>query len=119
MRATEPRLLHLAAGLLCAALGAAGIAACADSLHLDPPGDGGETRTDGGTACRSNAGCAYPSPVCDTVTATCVQCLTFADCAEKPGTVCSMGKCGCPTPTDAYCDTAAKCVDMTSSPTDC
>jgi hypothetical protein len=92
-------------GLLCTVLGvpAAGFVACADALHLDPPGtilpgtDGG-TGDGGITSCESNPDCAYPKPVCDTITATCVQCLVVSDCAGTPGTVCSQGSCVCPTP---------------------
>src|SRR4051812_29792632 len=88
----------------------AGVAACADSLHLDPPGGGtgsggggtGSTGSHGSTGagttgCHSNPDCTYPAAVCDTVARVCVECLTFADCGEKPGTVCSQGKCECPT----------------------
>lgn len=120
----------------------AGVAACADSLHLDPPGAGsgggsahasGTTgshgsSSSGGSGCHSNLECTYPIAVCDTVANQCVECLTFADCGGKPGTVCSHGVCGCHTESDAappmdYCPATVgnggHCVDLTSSPSDC
>src|SRR5215813_9518771 len=99
MRAIKPRRAHLRAALLCAALTAAGIAACADSIHLDPPSnDGGVSGDDGGPVgkCQSNPGCAYPMPICDTVAHQCVECLVVSDCKGKPDTVCSKGSCICP-----------------------
>ena len=97
-------------GLFCAVLGVptAGFLACADALHLDPPGTSttvtgtggsakGDGGTDGGTTCHSNPDCAYPKPVCNTVTQACVQCLEISDCAGITGSVCSQGSCVCPT----------------------
>jgi len=118
----------LAAGAaLCATL-----AACSDSIHLDPePGVGGQggvgPATGGGgsapVTCRSNAECTYPTAVCDTVARECVECLEVADCAAKPGTVCSLGACACQTMGESYCPTlgaqTARCVDMTTSQNDC
>jgi hypothetical protein len=120
------------------AAGAAGVSACADSIHLDPP-DGGVGGKDGGTTstgpqgggggtsgeCSSSQGCAYPKPVCDTVAQKCVECLTFADCeGPKPGTVCSLGACVCAAdPKLTYCagpqGQAGHCVDTVTSQTDC
>ena len=78
--------------LTACALGLVG--ACADSLHLDP-----NLILDAGGAanrCSSNTDCAYPKPVCDTVKQVCFECLSYADCADKPETVCSTGSCVCP-----------------------
>jgi N-acetylneuraminic acid mutarotase len=121
----------------------ASFAACADALHLDPPtgsagtassgstssgGTGGSVKTgDGGTeagsSCKSNPDCAYPTPVCDTTTDTCVQCLVVSDCADLPGTVCSLGQCGCPAPpgsTIQYCASETpSCIDTSTSITNC
>jgi hypothetical protein len=102
-----------------------GFIACADAIHLDPPGaivtqDGG---TEAGAACVSNPDCAYPTPVCDTDTETCVECLVISDCASKPGTVCSQGNCQCAGADGAaltYCaGETQSCVDTTSTPTNC
>jgi Galactose oxidase, central domain len=103
----HPTKLVLRLGLSLTVLSfAAGFVACADALHLDPPGTTTSTSTvvnkDGGTgggstACTSNPDCTYPTPVCDAVKATCVQCLVLSDCAGIPGTVCSQGSCTCPT----------------------
>ncbi|MFT3773496.1 MAG: kelch repeat-containing protein [Minicystis sp.] len=121
------------------AAGGTGVAACADSLHLDPAGtggkDGGATSTGthgtGGhpaTHCDSNPECSYPTPVCDTVAHACVECLTFTDCdGPKPGTVCSLGACVCPASTDTtpltYCPdpngAAGRCIDTQTAQTDC
>ena len=143
MRAPSPRraLWTRPAGWIGAftALAAtAGVAACADSLHLDPPGTGsggsGSTGSHGSAStgspgCRSNPECTYPRAVCDTVAHGCVECLTFADCGGMQGTVCSKGACVCPVDTDAappmeYCaavpgSNVGHCVDKTSSPSDC
>ncbi len=83
-----------------AVLAGCGFVACADALHLDPPGTGGSvTQTGAGAGtCHSNPQCAYPTPVCDAVSARCVQCLVLSDCAGMPETVCSLGSCVCPTP---------------------
>jgi hypothetical protein len=143
MRATDPRRAPWtrragwpAAFATLAALTGAG--ACADSLHLDPPGasgSGGGTGSTGShgstgtgtTGCVSNPDCTYPKAVCDTVARQCVECLTFADCGDKPGTVCSAGVCSCATEADAaaltYCPASsagvARCVDTESSASDC
>lgn len=109
------------------------IAACSDSLHLDPvttagtgggstgPGSGGGGNAP--VACRSNADCAYPNAVCDEIAQLCVECLVLSDCALKPGTVCSMGQCACPTGTETFCaadaQQAARCVDTQISSSDC
>jgi hypothetical protein len=128
MRATLRTSFHRA-GLCCAALAAsAGFAACADALHLDPPGalpGGNDAGQEGGGACRSNPDCSLPDPVCDTVTARCVECLVISDCAAKPGTECSAGACVCPNPGNpamplTYCGGAAPaCVDTTTSADNC
>lgn len=132
---------------LCAVLGGAavGIAACADSLHLDPGGETGKTTSatgsttsntggsggngTGGAApvdCKSNQDCGYPAALCDTVASTCVECLTVSDCAaSKPGTVCSFGHCVCPTSDGGgaltYCPTGngGHCADTQTSSSDC
>jgi hypothetical protein len=130
MRTTEPRRafwIWAATGVA----GAAACAACADALHLDPPGStGGSSGSHSGSsstgsgACQSNQDCPSATPVCDTVARVCHECLTVADCGAKPGTVCSKGVCGCPSSdpkvTLTYCaGEAPKCVDADSSPTDC
>jgi hypothetical protein len=95
MRATA---LPVLAGLLCGSLACAGVVGCDAPLHLEPAGVGGASSSTGSTAraCSSNPDCAFPNPVCDTVTATCVGCLTVSDCAYMPGTICSQGSCECP-----------------------
>ena len=127
MRATS-RTSLTPLGLTCVALAAAaGFAACADALHLDPPStvvpkDGG---SEGGAACLSNPDCAYPKPVCDTVTESCVECLVISDCAGKPGTVCDRGVCDCPNPANpamplTFCSNSSPaCVDTTTSADNC
>lgn len=122
---------------LAAITAAMGLAACADSLRLDvgtgstsgsggsgaSGSTGGTGGTGGGSACTSNAQCAYPTPVCDTSAGSCVQCLVISECAAQPGTVCSLGACVCPTTGESFC--AAKggqgdrCVDLATSSNDC
>jgi len=128
MRAHSSRRAHtraataLFAGFLMAAFGA-----CADAVHLAPPGaDAGTTSatTGGGSGCKSNPDCAYPTAVCDTVSGKCVECLVLSDCAGKPGTVCSKGACECPSPDGAgsltYCAAEAPtCVNTETSVTSC
>jgi len=80
------------------------IAACADSLHLDPPSV--LPRADSG-GCTSNLECAYPSALCDTVAQVCVECIVASDCSGKPGNVCSNETCVCPYCPDAD---ASNCV---------
>ncbi|MBI4950770.1 MAG: hypothetical protein HY908_01945 [Myxococcales bacterium] len=97
--------------------------ACADAIHLDlPPGQGGSANVGGsgggGTACRSNSDCAAPTPVCDTVKQTCFECLELADCAQKPGTVCSLGACDCPTAGESWCEPAV-CTNLATSSEHC
>ena len=96
MRATASRPACVLAALLVGVLAFAGFAACVDFVHLDPPNAGGGAG--GGTAstCLSSPDCTYPTPVCDTVTQTCVGCLTTSDCSYAPGSVCSGGQCSCP-----------------------
>ncbi len=96
---TTLKRAHVFAALFSAALGAAGLSACVDSLHLDPAGTGGSTSATTGSGaggCHSNPDCAFPKPVCDTARHACVGCLTVSDCAYAPGTVCSKGVCECP-----------------------
>jgi hypothetical protein len=124
------------------------LVACEDSLHLDPPassGGGGSnssgkasstsasthstgsTGHGGGghapTGCQSNPDCALPTPVCDTVTGKCEECLVVGDCAATPGTVCSAGKCQCPNPNQDLCtiDPAQpkQCVDTSAATDNC
>jgi len=142
MRASSPQgrswsSIHLFAWAAALSAGAAGVASCADSIHLDPAGtgkDGGVSSSSGGTGggaagyCRSNPDCAYPTPVCDTVTGKCQECLSADECAvTKPGTVCSLGACVCPAESGAaaitYCAASAgqagRCVDTQTSASDC
>jgi hypothetical protein len=121
-------------GLLSAA--AFSLAACSDSLHLDPParpvdatgaggagtggaGAGGEATV----ACVSNSDCPAPTAVCDVVKQACVECLEINDCGFRPGTVCSEGSCVCPKAGDSFCGAvsglAARCVNLVTSTTDC
>jgi hypothetical protein len=106
------------------------VAACSDSLHLDPPtpSDGstgtagvGGGSPDGGApvACASNSDCPAPTAVCDTVKAMCVECLDVEDCSFRPGTVCSTGLCICPTTTESFCGDPPRCVDLQTSSSDC
>src|SRR6185437_7046142 len=90
---------HVLAALFSVAFAAADVSACVDSFHLDPAGTGGGASASTGTAsagCESNADCAFPKAVCDTVRHACVGCLTASDCAYEPGAVCSKGACECP-----------------------
>ena len=103
MHATAPHPVHVRTAVLFGILLCAGFAACADSVHLDPSGAGaggasaGSTTSTGDAAsgCRSNADCPFPTAVCDTVTGTCVGCLTSSDCSYAPGSVCNGGQCSC------------------------
>ena len=128
------------------AAGALGVlaAACSDSIHLDPAGPGGNTITtgaggsggDGTTSssggsgggappivCESNSDCPAPTAICDSAKNKCVECLEIADCAFRPGTVCSKGVCACPTEGESFCaaDGALpdRCADLDTSSTDC
>ena len=108
MRAHSSRRSHTRAAVLFAGFLMAAFAACADAVHLAPPGaDAGTSTTTGGGGCKSNPDCPYPTPVCDAVSGKCVQCLVLSDCADMPGTVCSKGACECPSPDGAaaltYC----------------
>jgi len=104
-----------------------------DSAALDPDGKegGGDVGVDApgidvGTdspedatpQCVSNSDCHAPSGVCDTIKGKCVDCLALADCAATPGTVCSLGKCVCPTAGDTWCAPNA-CVDSNTSSAHC
>lgn len=87
---------------------------CINSLHLDPTGGaggagGGATGGQGGggappSACESNTDCALPTAICDQVKGLCVECLTYADCGFKPGTLCSLGQCVCAEAGQSYCE---------------
>lgn len=115
MRAIQ-RTKFFRLGLLYGVAGAiSAVAACADSLHLDPPG--ALPRADGGAgvACTSNLECAYPKALCDTVAQTCVECIVASDCSALPGTVCSYESCVCKPP-QVHCaggesDGGPYCVD--------
>lgn len=134
------RQFFLRWGAIAAATGAAALitAACSDSLHLDPDpvtptgagGGGGQVSVGVGgedaglpIACSSNSDCPAPTAVCDTVKNECKQCLEIADCAFRPGTVCSLGICACPVTGEEFCGASggqpARCVDPLTSPTDC
>ena len=128
MRATQRRTAPHRTGLLCAVFGltaVAGFAACTDAIHLDPPGatTGATTGGTGGSpagSCRSSPDCALPKPVCDTVTQTCVECLTLLDCSVAPGPVCSAGKCVCLDTGLSYCTGEPPgCVDLQTSSINC
>ncbi|MBK9261382.1 MAG: hypothetical protein IPM54_16455 [Polyangiaceae bacterium] len=71
------------------------------------------------SVCVSNTDCVTPIPICDVPKGQCVECLAAADCALKPGTVCSGGTCACPTPGDSYCLAPARCIDLQTSSADC
>ncbi|HVY48337.1 MAG TPA: kelch repeat-containing protein, partial [Minicystis sp.] len=114
---------------------ALGFAACADAIHLDPGasgggGAGGATSSTGHAsgggapvACTSNPDCTYPTNVCDPGGHVCVQCIETTDCADRPGTVCSKGKCACATKGESFCAAdasgGARCVDLETSQADC
>ncbi|AKT36246.1 Kelch repeat-containing protein [Chondromyces crocatus] len=124
-------------GLSAAASSLVALAACSDSLHLDPQptppgstssgGQGGEGG--GGAPCQSNSDCTFPSSVCDPDRGECVECLQHSDCSYAPGTICSQGKCSCPEPGANFCPTlgapnqagyqASRCVDLSVSTADC
>jgi hypothetical protein len=65
--------------------------------------DAGEADAGTGHSCTANANCSEPTPVCDTVTETCVQCLHTTDCLA--GEVCSSNACTAPT----ACTTSTDC----------
>ena len=111
--------------------------ACADAIHLEPPpdptgGTGASTSTGNGagdaggaggaggapTTCESNTDCAAPQNICDTIKGECVECLVFGDCAQQPGTVCSMGACVCPTAGESWCGDNT-CVDLQTDSDHC
>jgi hypothetical protein len=110
------------ASALCAVLLGAG--ACAEALHIDPPGAGGSASTastgggGGQTPCRSNVDCPPVQPVCDTLNRVCTECLEVAHCAHKPGTVCGFGECVCVTDGQSWCP-PAECVDLQTSSAHC
>jgi hypothetical protein len=129
MRATQRRTApHHAGPFLCVVLGLTGLAAspaCTDAIHLDPPAATSTSSTSsssGGTggaaagSCRSSPDCALPTPVCDTVTQKCVECLTTLDCSLTPGPVCSAGKCECLVTGLSYCPGLnPACIDLLGS----
>ncbi|MDI1477088.1 kelch repeat-containing protein [Polyangium sp. y55x31] len=107
---------------------------CPDALTLgteDPtgsgasggagPGGGGGSGGEGGapTSCISNSDCPAPTAVCDTKKSTCVECLEIQDCAFRPGTVCSEGKCVCPNEGESFCGGPPRCVNLETSSQDC
>ncbi len=108
----HPRSHRLRAAFCCGVLALAGVAACLTPVHLDPAGAGstgsGGAATTGGDAgaCHSNVDCTYPLALCDTVSGSCVGCLTAADCTSMPGAVCSMGQCTCVGGADTACNDA-------------
>ncbi len=124
------RALHIYATV--SALGASAVlfSACSDSIHLDPEprpspdpmGTGGAGGASG-LSCESNSDCPAPTAVCDAVKQLCVECLDYADCGFRPGTVCSAGSCVCPKAPDQFCaaqgSAPARCVDLNTSGDDC
>jgi hypothetical protein len=129
----SPGLRRSTAALLIAC----GAVACSDSLHLDPDptisGSGGASSGVGGAggnapiACVSSADCPAPTAVCDEAKGLCVECGTVADCAFRPGTVCSLGECVCAAAAESWCPAiaeppvsrGARCADLSSDGTDC
>jgi N-acetylneuraminic acid mutarotase len=107
------------------------VGGCPDALTLDGSTSTGAGASGGGTgggggnggaapvACESNTDCTAPTAICDTVKSTCVECLEISDCTFRPGTICSLGKCACPTAGDLFCDSPARCVDLETSSLDC
>ncbi len=111
MPATASTRAHVRAAFACGILAFAGFAACLAPVHLDPTSaSSGVGGASGGSGCRSNPDCFYPTQVCDTVTQTCVGCLVASDCAYLPGSVCSGGQCVCP---EGGCD-AGSCPECGS-----
>ncbi|EYF04029.1 Hypothetical protein CAP_4903 [Chondromyces apiculatus DSM 436] len=128
----------LTSGLSALAASLLALAACSDSLHLDPQpvpgstsvGGGGQGGSGGsGAPCQSNSDCTYPTSICDTFRGECVGCLEHSDCTHQPGTICSEGACRCPDPDQSFCPAVpgstesvyqtARCVDLTSASADC
>jgi hypothetical protein len=78
-------------------------------------------------ACKSSSDCPAPTSVCDSANNVCVECLEIEDCSYKPGTVCSLGACTCPTEGQSFCPAYAKdyesrparCVDLQTTTLDC
>ncbi len=129
-RRTAPHPPRTPGLFLCVALGLTGLAAspaCTDAIHLDPPAaTSTSSSTSGGTggarpgSCRSSPDCSLPKSVCDTVTQTCVECLTTLDCSLAPGPVCSGGKCECLGIGLSYCPgQTPACVDLQTSDVNC
>jgi hypothetical protein len=132
MRTTHPRptssirTLGCLSALIALSLELVG---CPDALRL--PADSGGSASggdpvpaEGAEPCDSNPDCTYPRSVCDAVKRTCVECLQVQDCATKPGTVCSLGQCACPTAAESFCsaigsDRPYRCVDVKSAKDDC
>jgi len=137
MRTTN-RLLHPAfLGLSALASSLIALAACSDSLHLDPqpvPPGGTSSGAGGhgggmGAPCESSSDCAYPASICDTQKSECVECLEHSNCSHQPGTVCSEGKCACPGEGESFCPSVgvagqdgaqpARCASLSTSQADC
>lgn len=135
---TPNRSSHLfALGLSALAGSLLALAACSDSLHLDPepvpPGTGGggsgQGGGGGGGPCQSSADCAFPLSICDTLRSECVQCLEHRDCSFQNGTVCSEGSCVCPEQGELFCEAigtqgqpgfqAAGCMNTQTSANNC
>lgn len=104
------------------------IAGCPDAPRLpdgpDASASSGGPDVGGDEPCDSNPDCTYPRSICDTVKRTCVECLQVQDCATKPGTVCSLGQCACPTAAESFCpaigtDRQNRCVDIKAAKDDC
>ncbi len=82
------------------------------------------TLADGSTDAGPCGGCSGATPLCDTVSNTCVACLTNADCTDVAASVCNAGVCGgCADNTGCshlagvpVCDTAdSTCVECTTA----
>jgi hypothetical protein len=68
--------------------------------------------------CLSNSQCEAPESVCDLALGICVECLTFTDCAYRPSTVCSRGRCVCSVADQNWCEPDL-CVNLEDSQTNC
>ena len=95
-----------------------------DGMSSSSSGAGASGGGGGGTGgesagCVSNSDCAAPKAVCDVAKGTCVECLEANDCAFRPGTICSLGECSCPTAGESYCGSPSRCVDLQASGQDC
>jgi len=87
----------------CADAGPLGDAGPDAAPHDAAPPDAGDAGPCGGT-------CADPTPLCDTMSNTCVACLGDGDCTDPAAPICAAGAC-------RGCTADAECESMATTPT--